>query len=126
MQKAMKALVVPVATMTLWATTPARAAGAFSATADDGTWGTGIADTGKAGRVLTMAVAGGVVYLGGDFGAMSPPGSKDTAALVKRDHLAALGNGGTTLADWNPGADKEVRALLAAPGGRRIHAGGTF
>jgi len=126
MHKALKVLVVPVATMALWTPTPARAAGSFSATADDGTWGTEIADTGKAGRVLTMAVAGGFIYLGGDFGAMSPPGSKDTAALVKRDHLAALGNGGTTLADWNPGADKEVRALLASPDGRRIYAGGTF
>jgi outer membrane protein assembly factor BamB len=57
---------------------------------------------------------------------MAPPGSKDTAALVRRDHLAALGNGGTTLADWNPAADNEGRALLAAPDGRRIYAGGMF
>jgi hypothetical protein len=112
--------------MALWVS-PVRAAGDFSSTADDGTWGTEIAEsTGKAGRVLTVVASGGFVYLGGDFTAMSPPGSKDSAALVPRDHLAALGNGGAALADWNPGADKEVRALLAAPDGRRIYAGGTF
>ncbi len=125
MQKAVKVLVVLVATMTL-SSPPVRAAGSFSSTAGDGTWGTEIADTGKAGRVLTVAVSGGTVYLGGDFQAMSPPGSKDTSALVERQHLAALGDSGNTLADWNPGADKEVRALLAAPDGRRIYAGGTF
>jgi trimeric autotransporter adhesin len=125
MQKAAKVLVVLVATMVLSAP-PVRAAEVFSSTAQDGTWGTEIADTGKAGRVLAVVVSGGTVYLGGDFQAMSPPGSKDTAALVERQHLAALGDGGTTLADWNPGADKEVRALLAAPDGRRIYAGGTF
>jgi hypothetical protein len=125
MQKAIKVLVVPVATMVLWAA-PVGAAEGFSATADDGTWGTEIADTGKAGRVLTVAVSGGFVYLGGDFGAMSPPGSKDAGGDIERQHVAALGNGGTTLADWNPNADKEVRVLLAAPDGRRIYAGGTF
>ena len=45
---------------------------------------------------------------------------------MARRHLAALGNGGTTLADWNPDADDEVQALLAAPDGRRIYAGGMF
>jgi hypothetical protein len=125
MQKAVKVFVVPVVTLALWAA-PIRAAEGFPATADDGTWGTEIADTGKAGRVLTVAVSGGFVYLGGDFQAMSPPGSNDTGALVERQHVAALGNGGTTLADWNPNADKEVRALLAGLDGRRIYAGGTF
>jgi len=125
MQKAVKVLVVLVATMAL-SVEPVRAAEGFSSTAEDGTWGTEIADTGKAGRVLAVVVSGGNVYLGGDFQAMSPPGSKDTAALVERQHLAALGDGGTTLADWNPNADKEVRALAAAADGRRIYAGGTF
>jgi hypothetical protein len=125
MQKAVKVFVVLVATMALSAP-PVRAAEGFPSTAEDGTWGTEIADTGKAGRVLAVVVSGGTVYLGGGFQAMSPPGSKDTAALVERQHLAALRDGGTTLADWNPGADKEVRALLAAADGRRIYAGGTF
>jgi hypothetical protein len=126
MQKAVKVLVGLVGTMALWVP-PVRAAEGFSSTADDGTWGTEIAaDTGRAGRVLTVAANGGTVYLGGDFGAVAPPGSKDTAALVERKHLAAFSDSGKKLADWNPGADKEVRALLVAPDGRRIYAGGTF
>ena len=116
-----------VGTMALWVTPVHAADGAFSSTADDGTWGTEIAaDTGRAGRVLTVAASGGTVYLGGDFQAASPPGSKDTAALVERKHLAAFADSGKKLADWNPGADKEVRTLLVAPDGRRIYAGGAF
>ncbi|HVW34711.1 MAG TPA: hypothetical protein VHL53_19415, partial [Acidimicrobiia bacterium] len=104
---------------------PVRATVGVSPTADT-TWGTEITDTGRAGRVLALAVSGGRLYLGGDFAALSPPGSKDTAALVKRNHLAALADGGATLTDWNPDADGEVRALLASPDGRRLYAGGMF
>jgi hypothetical protein len=106
--------------------TPVRAAVGVSPTADN-TWGTEIdANTGKAGRVLAVAVSGGLLYLGGDFAGLSPPDSKDMSAVVRRDHLAAVGNGGTMLADWNPAADDEVQALLASPDGRRIYAGGMF
>jgi hypothetical protein len=126
MQQAPKVLVVLVTAMTLMAS-PVRAAESFSSTADNGTWGTEIvAETDRAGRVLAVAVAGGTVYLGGDFNAMSPPGSNDDAALVDRRHLAALTDGGTQLADWDPGADKEVRALLPSADGQRIYAGGAF
>lgn len=122
----MKVVVALVTAMALWAT-PVRVDAAASSTADDNTWGTEIAaETGKAGRVLTVLAIGGNVYLGGSFRHMSPPGSKAEADLVPRDHLAALGNGGTTLAEWNPGADKEVRALVASADGRRIYAGGKF
>jgi hypothetical protein len=117
-------LVALVATTALWAR-PVRAAVGVSPAAD-ATWGTELADTGKAGRVLAVAVSGGLVYLGGDFAGMSPPGSQDNSSLARRDYLAALGSGGTTLADWNPGADGEVRALVASADGRRIYAGGMF
>ncbi|HET9771220.1 MAG TPA: PQQ-binding-like beta-propeller repeat protein, partial [Acidimicrobiia bacterium] len=43
-----------------------------------------------------------------------------------RNHLAALGDGGTTLDGWDPRADGEVRALLASADGNRIYAGGMF
>lgn len=95
-------------------------------TTPDATWGTEVTEENKAARVLTVAASGGRIYLGGDFTHVSPPGSKDPAALVARNHLAALGDGGTTLADWDPRADGEVRALLASADGRRIYAGGMF
>jgi hypothetical protein len=118
-------MLMALVAMTMVWTGPVGAAVGVAPIADN-TWGTEIADTGKAGRVLTVVVSGGLVYFGGDFAALSPPGSKDTAELVERQHVAALGDGGATLADWNPGADGEVRALLAAPDGRRIYAGGMF
>jgi hypothetical protein len=104
---------------------PVRGAVGVAVSANE-TWGTEVTDDNKAGRVLTVVVSGGVVYIGGDFTALSPPGTKDPAALVDRPYAAALGNGGATLADWNPAPDGEVRALLASPDGRRIYAGGMF
>src|ERR1051326_3942275 len=74
---------------------PVRATVGASPTAADGTWGTGIADTGKAGRVMALAASNGVVYLGGDFMTVSPPGSADGSAGVVRHHLAAFADGGT-------------------------------
>jgi hypothetical protein len=118
-------ILVALVAVTALCAAPVRAAVGVSPSADD-TWGSEIADTGKAGRVLTVVTSGGLVYLGGDFAAMSPPGSKAASANVARSHLAALGNGGTTLADWNPDADDEVQALAAGPDGRRIYAGGMF
>ena len=110
----------------LWtAPLPAGAAVGVSTT-PDATWGTEVTAENKAARVLSVVASGGQVYLGGDFTHVSPPGSKDPAALVPRNHLAAFGQGGTALADWNPSADGEVRALLASVDGRRIYAGGMF
>src|SRR2546423_13138051 len=74
-------------------TTPVRAAVGFSPTADD-TWGTDITAAGKAGRVLAVALSGGLVYLGGDFARMSPPGSKDTSAVVRRGPIRPRGGRG--------------------------------
>jgi outer membrane protein assembly factor BamB len=120
-----RSILAALVAVTALCATPVRAAVGVSPSADD-TWGTELADTGKAGRVLTVVASGGLVYLGGDFAAMSPPGSKDPSANVARNHLAALGAGGTTLADWNPDADDEVQALAASQDGRRIYAGGMF
>jgi len=120
-------LVMLLAVMVLWAgARPVRATDGASSGAVDGTWGTGMADNGKAGRVMALAASNGVVYLGGDFTTVSPPGAADGSAGVVRHHLAAFANGGTALAGWNPDADDEVQALLPSADGRRIYAGGMF
>jgi hypothetical protein len=119
-------LVAIVTTLALWtAPLPARAAVGVSTTADE-TWGTEVTEENKAGRVLTAVASAGRIFLGGDFTHVSPPGSKDEAALVPRSHVAAFGDGGKALSEWDPRADGEVRALVASPDGRRIYAGGMF
>jgi hypothetical protein len=118
---------VVLATLTaLWAGPLPGGAAVGVSTTPDPTWGTDVTDENKAARVLAVVASGGRVFLGGDFTSVAPPGSKDPAALVPRNHLAALGDGGTTLADWDPRADGEVRALLPSADGQRIYAGGMF
>src|SRR5256714_9906264 len=83
----LRMLTALVAVTALWAP-PARAAVGVSPTADT-TWGTEIADTGKAGRVLTVAVSGGVVYPGGGFLGLSPPRAEETTPPLQSQHVAA-------------------------------------
>lgn len=123
--RAAKAGVLAVLATLLAGPLPGRAAAGVSTT-PEAAWGTEVTEENKAARVLSVVASGGRVYLGGDFTHASPPGSKDPAALVPRSYLAAFGDGGTTLADWDPRADNQVRALLASADGQRIYAGGMF
>src|SRR5258708_31541335 len=77
-------LAIITALVALQPTTPVRAAVGLSPTADD-TWGTEIAATGKAGRVLAVAVRRGPVYLRRGFPRPSPPGPNDPSALAPPD-----------------------------------------
>ena len=91
----------------------------------DQTWRMVVSRTGGTpGTVITMAVAGGVVYMGGQFDAVSGT----TVALTPRRALAAVGVDGT-LAAWAPAvASSEpgtlVRSLLAL--GTTIYLAGDF
>jgi hypothetical protein len=68
----------------------------------------------------------GVLYVGGEFTAMAPPGSTGEQGAVPRNHLAALDVASGTLTNWDPGANGTVRALLLSQDGRRLYVGGDF
>jgi hypothetical protein len=65
--------------------------------------------------VYTLAVAGGTVYLGGDF---------STVGGASRSRLAAVDGGSGAVLAWNHRADDRVRALAASS--TRLYAGGDF
>ena len=122
----------------------ARAVGAGEAsTHADVTWGTGPDATGRAQRVMAIAVVGRKVFLGGEFTAMVPPGStwpvppataSTTATSVPappagsrpRNHLAALDVDRGTLLPWNPDANGPVHAILVSADGKQLYVGGEF
>ena len=91
----------------------------------DQTWRMVVSRTGGTpGTVTTMAVSGGVVYMGGQFDAVSGA----TVALTPRRALAAVSVDGT-LGTWSPAVDSSepgtlVRALL--PLGGTIYLAGDF
>jgi hypothetical protein len=72
------------------------------------------------GPVYATAVAGNVVYVGGDFGAAVIKG-KQTA----RTRLAAFDATTGALLNWAPSADSTVRAVAVDPDGS-VWAGGDF
>jgi hypothetical protein len=69
------------------------------------------------GRVSTILVSGGKVYLGGSFTHVDG---------VARNHLAAIDASTGQLTNWNPNANSNVLALAASPDASRIYAGGSF
>ena len=91
------------------------------------TWGTATAADGRAQPVLALAVAGGRVFLGGEFTAMVPPGAGAAAAgTVARHHLAALDVQTHRLLPWNPDADGPVRVMALASDRTKLYVGGDF
>ena len=72
-------------------------------------------DPGTDGTVLTLALSGGVLYVGGEF---------QNIAGQPRSHVAALDPETGAVLPWNPGADGTVRTL--ARNGSVVYAGGDF
>lgn len=79
------------------------------------------------GRVNAIGYAKGVVYLGGDFTRVRPPGSGPGQNEVARNYLAAFNaNTGALITSFNPGPNAAVHSLAASPDGSVIYAGGDF
>jgi hypothetical protein len=76
------------------------------------------------GRVRSIAIGDGKIFLGGDFTRVRAPGS--TGLGTVRNHLAALSATTGALLPWNPNANGQVRALRVGPSGATIYAGGSF
>lgn len=71
--------------------------------------------------VLTLAVAGNVIYVGGYFSALRP--STDPGNVLYRSCLAAITPAGV-VTTWDPSADAPVRALAVKDDA--IYVGGSF
>ncbi|MGW8557835.1 fibronectin type III domain-containing protein [Streptomyces tubercidicus] len=106
------------------ALSPGRAtAGESTLTADPlGTWQTD-------GTVWAMAYAKGIVYVGGTFSHIRPPGAAPGTGGLARTNFAAFdAKTGEPLpcAPAFTGAGGTIRAMKASPDGSRIYIGGSF
>jgi outer membrane protein assembly factor BamB len=73
------------------------------------------------GRVSALAIANGVVYLGGSFATLTSHGTRQT---LTRQHLAAINESTGKPTPWNPNVNGPVHALRVI--GNRVYVGGRF
>jgi hypothetical protein len=78
------------------------------------------------GIVWAIAHANGVVYLGGNFTSVRPPGAPAGTDEVIRNHLAAFDASTGELLPFNPNVDADVRAMTTSADGSRLYVGGDF
>jgi chitodextrinase len=79
------------------------------------------------GTVWGIAYASGVVYVGGDFTSVRPPGSAAGQNEVPRNHLAAFNaSTGALITSFNHNVSGSVQVLTASPDGSTVYAGGDF
>jgi hypothetical protein len=78
------------------------------------------------GTVWAIASANGVVYLGGNFTSVRPPGAPAGTDEVARNRMAAFDASTGELLPFNPNVDGDVRAMTASPDGATLYVGGDF
>ena len=79
------------------------------------------------GTVRAIVVANGVVYLGGDFTSVRPPGSALGTGEVARSYLAAFNaSTGALITTINPTLNGAVHSLAKSPDGTVVYVGGDF
>jgi hypothetical protein len=78
-------------------------------------------------QVRALAYANGVVYLGGDFTSVRPPGSAAGTNEVARSYIAAFSaSTGQLLTSFDHSLNDSVQALAVSPDGSRLYAAGAF
>ena len=79
------------------------------------------------GQVSAIAAANGVVYVGGDFTSVRPPGAAAGTGEVARNHLAAFSaSTGALITSFNHNVNAAVKVLSPSADGQTVYAGGDF
>ncbi len=77
--------------------------------------------------VNAIAAANGIVYVGGAFTSVRPPGAAAGSGEVARSYLAAFNaSTGALITSFNHTLNGAVSVLTASPDGQTIYAGGDF
>jgi len=79
------------------------------------------------GAVSAIAATNGVVYVGGDFTSVRPPGAVAGSGEVARNHLAAFNaSTGALITSFNHNVNAAVKVLSISADGQTVYAGGDF
>jgi large repetitive protein len=79
------------------------------------------------GAVNAIAAANGILYVGGEFTSVRPPGAAAGSGEVARSYLAAFNSHtGALITTFNHTLNGAVSVLTASPDGQTVYAGGDF
>jgi hypothetical protein len=78
------------------------------------------------GTVWALAAVHGVIYVGGQFTSVRPPGDALGTGETPRTYLAAFSTSTGALLSFDPTLDGRVNSLAVSPDGSTLYVGGAF
>ncbi|HTW20406.1 MAG TPA: LamG domain-containing protein [Mycobacteriales bacterium] len=78
------------------------------------------------GTVDSLAVSNGVLYAGGTFSAVRPPGAANGTSQTTRTDLAAFSTATGTPTSFDPTLNGTVYSVAISPDGSKLYVGGSF